>query len=86
MGMGFQVSYLGERTTLTTATAPTIWLTTRQAARELHVTPGRIRQFVVEQRLPAYKGRNGRDLLIAAQDLNPLRDRRPGRPERARDT
>lgn len=56
------------------------WLTTRQAAEALEVSPGRIRQFVLEGRLPARKGAAGRDLLIRRDDLEPLRSRRLGRP------
>jgi len=54
------------------------WLTTREAGDALGLTPGRIRQFYLEGRLPATK--RGRDLLIRARDLKRVRDRRPGRP------
>jgi excisionase family DNA binding protein len=53
-------------------------LTTAQAARELGVSPSRVRQLVLAGRLRATK--LGRDLLIDPRDLDAVRDRRPGRP------
>ena len=53
-------------------------LNTKQAALSLNVSTGRIRQFVMEGRLPARKVE--RDLLFRPQDLEPLRSRRAGRP------
>lgn len=43
------------------------WLTTRQAAQVLGVTPSRVRQFIMEGRLEAQKF--GRDLLISPVNL-----------------
>jgi len=58
---------------------PSEWITTHDAAKELGVTPGRVRQYVLEGRLPATK--SGRDLLIRRNDLNLIRERRTaGRP------
>jgi len=54
-------------------------LTTGQAARELGISPVRMRQFVAEGRIPVT--RVGRLNLIDRDDLGPLRVRRPGRPE-----
>jgi hypothetical protein len=62
----------------TTPLDPDERLTTRQAGLELGVSPGRIRQFVLERRLP--KEKLGRDLVVRRGDLEPLRGRRPGRP------
>ena len=42
-------------------------LTTREAAKRLGVSPGRIRQLIAEGRLPARKP--GRDLEILESDL-----------------
>lgn len=55
-------------------------LTTKQAADRLGVTPGRIRQLVLDGRLPAQK--LGRDLFIRPEDLDRLERRRPGRPRK----
>jgi excisionase family DNA binding protein len=59
------------------------WLTTRQAAAELGLSPSRIRQFHLDGRLPATK--RGRDLLFHMRDVQKMRGRmRPnGRPPRA---
>lgn len=57
------------------------WLTTAQAADELGVTPGRVRQFIGDGRLPSQKV--GRDRLIALDKLRKFQeshDRRAGRP------
>lgn len=42
-------------------------LTTTEAAKFLNVTPSRVRQFILENRLPAIK--IGRDLFIEETDL-----------------
>lgn len=63
-------------------------LTTSEAAAELGVTPGRIRQMVVDRELPATKF--GRDLMIAAEAIIEAKRRKtkpgpkpkkPGRPQ-----
>jgi len=56
-------------------------LTTKEAAEILGVTPSRIRQFVLEKRLPATK--HGRDLFIRKKDLLAMERRPPGRPKKA---
>jgi len=53
-------------------------LTTRAAAERLGVTVSRVRQLVLEGRLPAEKF--GRDLVIKESDLKRVKDRKPGRP------
>jgi excisionase family DNA binding protein len=53
-------------------------LTTQQAAEKLGVTVSRVRQLVLDGRLPAEKF--GRDLVIKESDLKRVEDRRPGRP------
>ena len=53
-------------------------LTTQQVAERLGVTVSRVRQLVLEGRLPA--GKFGRDLVIKESDLKRVEDRRPGRP------
>ena len=54
--------------------------TTKEAATELGITPGRVRQMVLNGSLPAQKF--GRDLMIKADDLEKARTRQtePGRP------
>lgn len=53
-------------------------LTTLAAARILGVSAGRVRQLIVEGRLPARK--NGRDLEIWESDLAHVKHRPFGRP------
>lgn len=54
-------------------------LTVEQAAGELGVTSRRVRALIKDERLPAQKV--GRDWLIRRQDLDKVRDRKPGRPK-----
>jgi len=54
------------------------FLTTAEAARELGVTPARVRQLILAGRLPAEK--HGRDWLIDPASLDQVGERRPGRP------
>lgn len=56
-------------------------LTTRQAADILGVTASRIRQLVLERKLPAEKA--GRDLLLKSSDVEAAKSRvtTPGRPK-----
>jgi len=56
-------------------------LTTQQVAERLGVTVSRVRQLVLEGRLPAEKF--GRDLMIKESDLKLVEDRKPGRPPKA---
>lgn len=53
-------------------------LTTAQAAKELGISPARVRQLVLSGRLKATK--IGRDLFIARSALRVVRERKPGRP------
>ncbi len=56
-------------------------LTTSEAAERLGVTAPRIRQLVLNGRLPAQK--LGRDLFIDEKDLKLVADRKVGRPRKA---
>jgi excisionase family DNA binding protein len=53
-------------------------LTTQQAAERLGVSASRVRQFILDGRLPATK--LGRDNLIREADLSLIQDRKAGRP------
>ncbi|HEY8741967.1 MAG TPA: helix-turn-helix domain-containing protein [Chloroflexota bacterium] len=53
---------------------------TSEAARELRVTPDRVRKLIAAQRLAARK--LGRDWFINRADLAAVAERRPGRPRR----
>lgn len=53
-------------------------LTTSQAAQKLGVSAGRVRQMVVDGRLPVV--RLGRDNLIRSADLALVKNRKTGRP------
>ena len=53
-------------------------LTTEQAGKRLGVNASRVRQFILEGRLPAIK--LGRDNLIREEDLSLIEDRKAGRP------
>lgn len=53
-------------------------LTTRQVAERLGVSASRVRQFIIDGRLPAIK--LGRDNLIREVDLRLVEDRKAGRP------
>jgi excisionase family DNA binding protein len=54
------------------------FLTTQQAAEKLGVSASRVRQFIIDGRLPAIK--LGRDNLIRETDLKLVEDRKAGRP------
>src|ERR1700730_15643091 len=56
------------------------FLTTLEAAEKLGVTPGRVRQMIVDGQLPATKF--GRDNFIRETDLRLVEGRRVGRPPR----
>lgn len=53
-------------------------LTTEQAGERLGVNASRVRQFILEGRLPATK--LGRDNLIREEDLTLVQGRKAGRP------
>ena len=53
-------------------------LTTEQAGERLGVNASRVRQFILEGRLPAIK--LGRDNLIREEDLSLVQERKAGRP------
>jgi excisionase family DNA binding protein len=53
-------------------------LTTQQVADRLGVSASRVRQFILEGRLPAIK--LGRDNLVREEDLKLVQDRKAGRP------
>jgi len=53
-------------------------LTTQQVAQRLGVSASRVRQFIIDGRLPAIK--LGRDNLIREADLRLVEDRKAGRP------
>jgi len=53
-------------------------LTTEQAGEKLGVNASRVRQFILEGRLPAIK--LGRDNLIREEDLTLVQERKAGRP------
>lgn len=55
-------------------------LTTQQASKILGVNPSRVRQFILEGRLPAIK--IGRDWIISKDDLNKVANRKAGRPKK----
>jgi excisionase family DNA binding protein len=55
-------------------------LTTQQAAEKLGISDARIRQLILNGRLPAQK--LGRDLFIEESDLRLVSERRPGRPRK----
>jgi excisionase family DNA binding protein len=59
-------------------------LTTSQAAKKLGVSAGRVRQMVVDGRLPVV--RLGRDNLIRAADLALVKNRKTGRPPKDKDS
>jgi excisionase family DNA binding protein len=56
------------------------FLSTKEAAFFLGVTPRRVVALIHSRRLPAIK--HGRDWLIKTKDLERVRNRRPGRPKK----
>jgi excisionase family DNA binding protein len=60
----------------------TAFFTTGTAAAELGVSAGRVRAMIAAGRLAATLA--GRDWLIEPKALEAVRDRKPGRPPRAR--
>ena len=54
-------------------------ITVREAAKQLRVTPARVRQFVMEGRIkPRYL--NPRMMVIDVKELAKVKNRKPGRP------
>jgi len=53
-------------------------LTTKDAAKRLGVSDGRVRAMIIAGRLPAEKF--GRAHLIREEDLKLVKNRKPGRP------
>jgi len=59
-------------------------ITTVEAARRLGVTPSRVRALIDAKRLKAFK--YGREWLIDPKDLATVKNRKVGRPRKARKT
>jgi excisionase family DNA binding protein len=57
------------------------FLTTKQAAKKLGITPRRVQALVTAGRLPATKF--GRDYMIKEKDLKLVEDRKVGRPKKS---
>lgn len=55
---------------------------TALAAQRLGVSQGRVRALIRDERLPAKK--LGRDYFIDPKDLAKVKDRKPGRPRKAK--
>jgi site-specific DNA-methyltransferase (cytosine-N4-specific) len=58
-------------------------LTTPEVAKRLGVSTARVRQLILEGRLPSVQ--HGRDHLVNEADLALVRDRKPGRPQTRKD-
>lgn len=56
------------------------FLTTKQAAERLGITPRRVQALIEAGRLPAQKF--GRDYMIREKDLKLVEDRKVGRPKK----
>jgi excisionase family DNA binding protein len=56
------------------------FLTTKEAAQKLGITPRRVVALVTAGRLPAQKF--GRDYMIREADLKLVQDRKVGRPKK----
>jgi excisionase family DNA binding protein len=56
------------------------FLTTKQVAEKLKITPRRVQALVTSGRLPAIK--IGRDYLIKEADLTLVENRKVGRPKK----
>ena len=59
-------------------------ISTAEAAKRLGVTQSRVQKMIAAKRLKAIKV--GREWLIDPKDLEPLKDRKVGRPRKARKT
>lgn len=58
-------------------------LTTREVAKRLNVSLRRVRALIEAGKLPSQQ--LGRDHLIKESDLKLVKDRKPGRPAKAKD-
>ncbi len=58
------------------------YLTTKEAAKKLGVSVGRVKQFIVEKRLPATKV--GNTNLVKEADLRLVENRQNGRPPKVK--
>jgi excisionase family DNA binding protein len=58
-----------------------VLLTTLEVADKLGVTPGRVRQMIIDGQLPATK--MGRDNFIKESDLKLVENRKVGRPPKS---
>jgi excisionase family DNA binding protein len=58
------------------------YLTTKQAAERLGITPRRVQALIEAERLPAQKF--GRDYMIREKDLKLIEERKVGRPKKAK--
>jgi excisionase family DNA binding protein len=56
------------------------YLTTKQAAERLGITPRRVQALIEAERLPAQKF--GRDYMIREKDLKLVEERKAGRPRK----
>ncbi len=56
------------------------FLTTKQAAEKLGITPRRVQALIEAGRLPAQKF--GRDYMIREKDLRLVKERKVGRPKK----
>ena len=59
------------------------FLTTKQAAERLGITPRRVQALIEVGRLPAQKF--GRDYMIKPQDLKLVENRKVGRPKKSKE-
>ena len=59
------------------------FLTTKQVAERLGITPRRVQALIEVGRLPAQKF--GRDYMINEKDLKLVKDRKVGRPRKVKD-
>lgn len=57
-------------------------ISTVEAAKRLNVTPDRVRKMITAKRLKAIKV--GREWLIDPKDLDAVKNRKVGRPRKAR--
>lgn len=58
------------------------YLTTKEVAEKLGISVGRVKQLIVEKRLPATK--KGNTNLVKEEDLRLVENRKVGRPSKAK--